>query len=516
MHTKWAAFRPYFYTTLLFMLMTMLLKWSGLAFDLVNIALLYLLPVLINASYWGKRPSFYAAVAGVLIFNFFFVPPLLNFTVADLRHLISFAVYLTVASLTASLAVKLKAQVQLSKRREAQTAALYTLSKQIGTYSDLNALLAHFARQVSEAWDTEIAVYLTKEGQQFTLVHRSYEPNAADKEEKLHSSVSEAYQSGQSIARADSQAEGLIQYFIPLRTEERIFGVMILFAKRSADESREEQILLLEALGGLAASAVARILLEEEAKLAHVTAESERLRTAILNSVSHELRTPLAAIIGSATSLIEGDHLFSAEDRMELLMNIRDGALRMNRLVVNLLGMARLESGLLRLRKDWCSIEELIGVTLSQLQDFREHRKFRVELPDDSQLVVRGDEVLLEQMLVNIVSNAIKYSPDRSEILITAQALEDVVSLSIADQGMGIEVEEYEQIFEKFYRSEAAKQVSGTGLGLSISKGIAELHEGAIVVRSNPPRGTVITVTLPLSKPLHVQHESERRANNHE
>ncbi|MEK3786171.1 sensor histidine kinase [Paenibacillus sp. FSL K6-1230] len=147
-----------------------------------------------------------------------------------------------------------------------------------------------------------------------------------------------------------------------------------------------------------------------------LTAESERLRTPILNSVSHELRTPLAAIIGSATGLIENERLFSQKDRVELLMTIRDGALRMNRLVLNLLGMARLEGGMLRLRENWCDIEDIIGVTLSQVKDDQEHRELVIKLPEGDPILVLGDEVLLEQMLVNVISNAIKYSPDYSKL----------------------------------------------------------------------------------------------------
>ncbi len=151
--------------------------------------------------------------------------------------------------------------------------------------------------------------------------------------------------------------------------------------------------------------------LTEEAKIAHLTAESERLRTALLDSVSHELRTPLATIIGSATGLIEGDVLFSTEDRLDLLTTIRVGALRMNRLVTNLLGIVKLESGMLRLHKDWCDVEDIIGVALSQLKGFQQHRDIRVRLPERVPLIL-GDEVLLEQVLVNILSNSIKYSPD--------------------------------------------------------------------------------------------------------
>lgn len=156
---------------------------------------------------------------------------------------------------------------------------------------------------------------------------------------------------------------------------------------------------------------------------------------------------------------------------MELLLTIRDGALRMNRLVKNLLSMVQLESGMLRLRKNWCDVEDLIGVTLAQVKDFQQHRKLRVNLPASVPMVM-GDEVLLEQVLVNVVSNAIKYSPDYSEIFITVRPEDDKLVILVSDTGIGLAGDDYGRIFEKFYRSAAAKQVTGTGLGLAICKGI--------------------------------------------
>lgn len=502
----WISLRSYVSTTLLIALMTMVLKPFGLAFDLVNIALIYLLPVLFNAVFGGLRPAFYAAILGVLAFDFFFVPPVLSFTVADLRYLVSFGVYLAVAALTASLAAKLKQQVLYSKQREAHTAVLYALSEQMSAIADIDSMLDNFSRQVSLTFDTEIAIYLADDRNNLALAHRSANVTGCRQEDEERTTAKRVFVHGETANLNESPG-----YFIPLRAEDRIYGVMALYPKQSRIGITTEQKRLLEALGGLAASAIARVMLAEEAKLAHITAESERLRTAILNSVSHELRTPLAAIIGSATGLIEGEHLFSSEDRMELLTTIRDGALRMNRLVKNLLSMVQLESGMLRLRKNWCDVEDLIGVTLSQVKDLQQHRKLRAELPDDGPIIVLGDEVLLEQMLVNVVSNAIKYSPDYSEITLSVRIREATVVISVSDTGTGLKEDEYDRIFEKFYRSDGAKQITGTGLGLAICKGIVELHKGTISAKSNEPQGTIITITLPVNKQDNLRAASQER-----
>lgn len=493
---------PYAGITLIIACMTAAMHPFGLAFDLVNIALLYLFPVLLSAVFWGLRPAFYAAALGVLAFDFFFVHPVLSFTVADLRYLVSLGVYLAVATLTASLAARLKRQLIYSKQREAHMAALYELSRQISEITDIHSLLDNVSRQVSQTIGADIAIFLPDDRNHPVLTHRSAALGVwglGDAEKEM---AKRAFDRGEAVgyaygsrSNAPSDSPG---YYMPLRTEERVYGVLALNLKASGNGFTAEHQRMLEALGGLTASAIARVKLAEEAKIAHMTAESERLRTAILDSVSHELRTPLAAIIGSATGLIESGSLFSEEDRMELLLTIRDGALRMNRLVINLLSMVQLESGMLQLRKNWCDIEDLIGVALTQVKDFQEHRTLRVQLPESVPMIL-GDEVLLEQMLVNVVGNAMKYSPDDSDILISVKTEDDKLVILVSDTGIGLAGDEYERIFEKFYRSAAAKQVTGTGLGLAICKGIVELHNGTIAAKPNEPQGTVITITLPLS-----------------
>lgn len=510
----WTLWRPYASITLLIALMTLVMHLLGLAFDLVNIALIYLFPMLVSAVWWGLRPAIYAAVLAIVALDFFFVPPTLSFSVADLRYLVSFAVYVAVAALTASLASRLKQQLIYSKQREAQTSALYTLSRQMNAITDVHALLDNVSFQAAQSMGSEIAIYMPGPSGHLAVTHRSDSDSHWGQGDAEKATAKLAFDHGEAIGYGSNTLRDLPGYFLPLRTEDRVYGVLALNLQVRKSQFTAGQREMLEALGGLAAGAIARAKLAEEAKLAHLTAESERLRTAILDSVSHELRTPLAAIIGSATVLAADDDLFTSEDRKELLTNIRDGALRMNRLVKNLLSMVQLESGMLRLRKNWCDVEDLIGVTLAQVQDFKEHRKLRVRLPEQVPLV-SGDEVLLEQMLANVVGNAIKYSPDYSEIDIAVTSDSDTLVIAVADQGVGLADEEYARIFDKFYRADATRLVTGTGLGLAICKGIAELHGGTISGRRNEPRGTVMTIALPLNKPDERQDRlKERRTEN--
>jgi two-component system sensor histidine kinase KdpD len=372
-------------------------------------------------------------------------------------------------------------------------------------------LLDNIARQVSETIHTEVAIYLPDDGDELNITTNSANHSNWGQGESEFIIAKWVYQHGEMAGMRSNTLRESPGLYVPLRTEERVYGVLAVnFENRNVPVS-QEILRMLEAFGGLAASAIARIKLGEQAKLAQLTADSERLRTALLDSVSHELRTPLTTIIGSVTGLIQGDRIFSSEDRLDLLSTIREGALRMNRLVTNLLGMVKLESGMLGLRKKWCDLQDILGVVLSQVKDFQQHRDIRITLPENIPFIL-GDDILLEQVLVNVVSNSIKYSPDYSEILISLKQSENKVIITIADSGIGIQVADCERIFEKFYRAKITKHIPGTGLGLAICKGIIEAHRGTITAEPNPEKGTLVTITLPVEEqglPILLTQEGE-------
>ncbi|OCT11065.1 histidine kinase [Paenibacillus pectinilyticus] len=492
-------FKSYGITTLLIVGLSIFLHLFHTVFDLVNIALLYLFPVLLSAVRWGRGPSFYAAALGVLAFDFFFVPPTFSLSVEDLRYVFSFFVYLSVAALTASLASRLRNQFHQAQQREAHTAALYALSRKITAMSDLDALLHQIVLHVSETLDVRAAVFMpnTLGEQQLVAYGKDSVEWAHDDAHILlaawvHGNNTRAGRGTQTLRESSS-------LFVPLDTDNEVHGVLAVQVGERSLAEMNEFIRMLEALADLSAVAISRCKLAQEAKLAVLTAESEKLRTALLDSLSHELRTPLATIIGSVTGLLEGEDVFGPEDRRELLLTTREGATRMNRLVGNLLGMVRIESGMLRLNKQWSGLEDIVGVAVGQLKDALQHRQVSIELAPDLPSVPL-DEVLMEQVLINVISNAIKYSPEGSSIHILAvKGSEGFIELTIEDEGQGIPPGDRERIFEKFYRGTSTKQIPGTGLGLAICKSIVEAHGGSITATSRPhgERGTAIRICLP-------------------
>jgi two-component system, OmpR family, sensor histidine kinase KdpD len=258
-----------------------------------------------------------------------------------------------------------------------------------------------------------------------------------------------------------------------------------------------DQLDLLETLAQQAASGLERVRLAEEAEQARLTVESERLRSTLLSSVSHDLRTPLATITGAASTLLQPEAL-GEEGRRDLAKAIYEEAERLNRLVTNLLDMTRLESGSPRLNRDWHSMEELVGTALARLKTGLEGRRVTVSIPQDLPLVL-VDGLLVEQLLVNLLDNALKYSPPGSAIDVTAEASGKVMVVEVGDEGPGLPAGGEGRVFEKFYRGGSTPL--GFGLGLPIAKAIVTAHGGRISARNRNPHGAVFRFELPLEEP---------------
>lgn len=475
---------------------------------LVNVAFLYLFPVLFSAVRWSLGPAAVAAVAGVLAFDYFFVPPTFSFTVADLRYALTFAVFLSVAVLTGRLATGLRQQIRTIQRRETQTAALYALSRQMTAVSDLNAIAESIVVHVAESVDGEVALFLPDETGHLAI-RRSTGSGAWLTGAQELATAQWVFHRGEPAGRGTQTLAEAEALYLPLRFERRVLGVLAVRPGNPGDvgEIPSEQRELLHAFAGLAAVAIARVRLAEQAKVAEVAAESERLRTALFNSITHDLRTPLASVIGSVTSLLEGDEIFDPKDRRDLLMTIYQGALRMNRLIANLLDMARIESGMMQLHKKWCDLEDVVGVALAQSEEWLHDREVHLSIPREMPMVL-ADDVLLERVMANLLGNAVKFSPPGSPIEVAAEVEDGAVEVSVTNRGAPIPEEELEKVFEKFYRAPGAHVQPGTGLGLAISKAIVEAHGGSIWAE-NIPGGVRVAFRLPADRPPELARREE-------
>lgn len=482
--------------------------------DLINIALLYQLPVILSAFWWGRWPSYFTALCGLAAFDFLFVPPTLTFTVADIRYLWSFITFLIMAFVIGGRTELLRHEAASARQRETSTQALYQFSREIAGIIDLELITRQLVNHAAETLGNSVVVLLPDKLGQLTIQAASN--TTKDIHKILLQSPTEltaakwSFEHGQAAGRSTDLLSEANHLYIPLKTPDSIVGILGVHVPSNHISPEEKH--LIAAWSGLAAIALERVKLAEKAREAALLLESDRLRTALFNSISHELRTPLSSIIGSVSTLVEAEEMYSKAARHELLETIQDGAVRMERIITNLLDTARLESGMMRLKIDWCDIEDIIGTSLNRLKDLTKHYKLIVSIPPAIPML-KADFVLLEQVLINIIDNAMKYSPHNSEILISAKPKEDTIVVSVSDHGVGIPEKDLQKVFDKFYRIQQPKHVSGTGLGLSICKGIIEAHRGFIWGERRSGGGTKISFEIPLSKKVVLP---ERTVDNHE
>jgi two-component system sensor histidine kinase KdpD len=478
---------------LMILLITLGNWWWREYVEPIHIIMLYLLPVLLSAVWWGQGPSYMTALCSMLVFDFLFIPPIFTFNISDIRYLWSLPIFLLVAFITGGQTEKLRVEAMLARQREKSTRALYAFSREIAAVVDVNIIVRNLVDQSWQALERPVAVFLPQKSGKLLVAGEAGGTETGIDMSELAVAMW-AYEHSEIAGRCTETLPGAKYMYLPLTTSGHTVGVLGIHIQEKMLTPVERR--LIEAWAGLAAIAVERVNLAAQARQASLLVESDQLRTALFNSISHELRTPLASIIGAISSLLDTEGIYSGDAKVELLETVKEGADRMDRLVANLLDTARLESGMMQLKTDWCDIEDITGIALRRVNESIKERPLVIHIPEQLPLI-KADCVLLEQVVVNLLDNACKYSPKGSEISITARKDESVVQVSVADRGVGIPTEYLTQVFDKFYRVQQPKSVSGTGLGLSICKGIIEAHGGYIHAENRPGGGTVITFAIP-------------------
>jgi two-component system sensor histidine kinase KdpD len=292
---------------------------------------------------------------------------------------------------------------------------------------------------------------------------------------------------------------GAAAIYFPFQNEDKVLGVLALLPVNLRRVFLPEQQKLLETFLRQIGQAIARIRFAEQARVTHTQIEAERLRNSLLSAISHDLRTPLATIIGSASTLAENSDQLQSQDRLDLSRAIVDEAERMSSLINNILDMARLDAGALELNKQWHPIEEIIGTVLTVLQKQLTNRKVKVKLPPGIPMLY-ADSVMIEQVLINLLENAVRYTPAESPLEISSEISSSSVKITVADHGPGIPKGKEERLFEKFYQTRHEAAQSGVGLGLAICRAIIEVHGGKIFAQNRPHGGAEFTFILPMDQ----------------
>jgi len=459
-----------------------------------NLIMVYLLGVIVVATRYGRGPSLLASLLSVAAFDFFFVPPYYTFAVSDTQYFITFSVMLIVAVVISGLANRIRAQAESAREREGRIAALYAMSRELASTRGVEGLLAVATRHVTELFRARVAILLPDASGRLGEVAGGGEFPMEASEVAVSQWV---YEHGQVAGQGTDTLPGAAGLYVPLLGSRGAVGVLGLRPTDPRSFQAPEQLHQVETFASQTALAIERAQLAAAAEQAQVRAETERLRNSLLSSVSHDLRTPLASITGAASTLLENEARLDAATRRDLLEALHEEADRLNRLVQNLLEMTRLEAGALVPHTAWHSVEEVVGAALGRFGRSLAERPVTTRIPAELPLVPM-DDVLIEQVLINLIDNAIKYTPAGTPIEVSADDTGAAVVVEVADRGPGLRPGEERLIFEKFHRTDPAPSVRGAGLGLAICQGIIQAHGGRIWAENRAGGGVALRFALPL------------------
>ena len=463
-------------------------------FSLVDLAMVYLLGIMIVASRTGKGPSLLATLLSVASFDFFFVPPYYTFAVSHVSYFVTFVVMFVVALVISRLTLRVRGQANAARLRERRTSALHNLSKELVHERGIKNLSAIAMKHINEVFSSEVVVLLPDEKGNLSVSSTETETFALNQREL---SVAQwTFDHRQQAGRGTDTLPGARALYLPLITSSRTVGVLGILPKDSAWIFDQEQIHILESFANQTAMAIERALLSEETQAALLKAETETLRNLLLSSVSHDLRTPLAAITGAASTLLQQGISLDRNSKQELITTIYEEAEHLNAIIRNILDMTRLESGAITVKKEWQSPEEIIGAVLNRFSEKLKDHPISTNLPSDLPLVP-FDPLLVEQVLMNLLDNAVKYTPPGTPLDLYASIKGDNLQIELADRGPGITSGEEKRIFEKFVRGFVSR--GGIGLGLTICKAIIDAHGGRIWAENRPGGGAVFRFTLPIT-----------------
>jgi two-component system sensor histidine kinase KdpD len=487
------------------------------AADVANISMLYLLAVLASAALFGSGPAIVSAVAAFLAFNFFFIEPRYTFKVANEDEWLALGLLLATGAVAGQLAAALSNRAREAERREKEAVVLYDVVR-LMSEPELQRALTSVAERLRAELSLAVVVVAvgddnavraqadTGNSEAIALAHEAQRlpemimgggkaPTAASRATpgRWIRIVQPALSSASKRARHDRVR------VVPVNLGDQRVGSIVLVRAVGAPEFGEAEDRLLSAVALQLALAIQRLRLQREAMEAEVLRRTDELRTALINAVSHDLRTPLASIIASAGTLLQEDVRWKGEDRREFTQAIVEEAERLNRLVGNLLDLSRIEAGSIRPEKGWYDLGSLVNEVAGRLHRLAASHRLLLDVPDDL-LPVYFDYVEIDQVITNLVENALKYTPPGSEIRVSARVSEGAVLVEVSDNGPGIPPEALPHVFKPFYGAEGATGARGSGLGLAVARGLVEAHGGRIWVENRTEGGARFVFTIPLGE----------------
>ena len=470
------------------------LFFAHLGFSEANIITLYILGVLITSIVTSSKLAWgFSSVASVLIFNFLFTKPRFSLMAYGDGYPITFAIMFVASLITGSLASKMHNQTKQSSQAAYRTKILFDANRLLQRASDDEEVLKITAEQLKKLLNREIVIFKQNKDALQTLVYaldNSFQMGEKELNIATNILINHSYDYKDAKLRCD---------YYPLKTQLRTYGIVAVYKNEKEIDSFENSIVL--SLVGECALALENLFNAKEKELAAVLAENEQLRANLLRAISHDLRTPLTAISGNASNLISNASSFDEQTKLSIYNDIYNDSMWLINLVENLLSITRLEEGRMNLNFTAELIDEVVAEAVKHVHMRQGGQKITVVHKDEF-LLAKMDTRLIIQVIINILDNAIKYTPKDSMITITTEKQKDKAIISIADNGAGIPDELKERVFDMFYTgaNKLADSRRSIGLGLALCKSIISVHGGEIFVKDNVPSGAIFTFTLPIGE----------------
>jgi len=466
-------------------------------FDLSNLVMIYLLGVTVAGLRLGRGPSALTAVLNVAAFDFFFVPPRFSFAVSDVQYLVTFGAMVTIALVIATLTASVRQQTRVAGARERRTALLYAMSRELAVTRGITNMARVAVRHVAEVFQCRAAVLLPDTDGK---LHYPAEPPLDSSFRGADLAVAQwVADHGRRAGLGSDTLPAARGLYVPLGDEQRTVGVLAVLPENARRVLLPEQSHLLETFAGQIALALERAHLAEIAVQSSLAAERETLRNTLLSSISHDLRTPLAVMAGAGSALAQHGGSLDQATRVELARSIETTAREMSDLVSNVLDLVRLESGQVALRRDWQTLDDLVGSALTRYQErFADHPVETRLAPDLPPVWV--DATLIVQVFANLFDNIAKYTPPGTHVSVSAVPVGDFVQVSVEDDGPGLPAGDPARLFDKFQRGNGEGSVMGVGLGLAIVQAIVRAHGGEIEAQRRAGGGARFVFTLPATE----------------
>lgn len=446
-----------------------------------TVALTLLLFILILASKWGLRYAVAASIGATVCYNYYFLPPVRTFTIADPQNWLALLAFLVTAVIASRLSDRIREEALQARSRQGEVEVLFQLSRELLQTDQVADLIHAVPGSIVRVSGASAVLLFLAEGQ------RAYRSGMTSIPFVPAEDLLELI-----ALPAPSHLKDGLRIAIPLRAGVKPRGVLILEGVHLSDDT-------FDAIGGLVSVAIDRAQALEELTRGEAAKESDRLRGVMLDSITHELRTPLTSIKAAVTTLLSSETL-NHDDTHELLTVINEESDRLNHLVGQAVEMARLDTREINMRISPQTVSSLLDSIQAECSGFVSNRDLRIQIPDGLPCVL-ADLVWIRKVLCNLLDNAAKYSPAERPIKISLEHKGSEVEISVADRGIGIDSMEQPMIFDKFYRSQSQiERIPGTGMGLAISRAILEAHGGKISVTSQLGQGSVFTFSLAVAE----------------